>query len=181
MWFTETPWPPIFICIAALILVAAAWLRNGKPIFLYATIGLAVACVGIYFFEQWYVTEPEEVEQAVVELAKAVEADDADRTVGFISNLAWQIAVRSAMLNYKIEGGIRITDVQAKYAADGKSVVSRFRANGMGVQKSDNANHHIPTMWELTWQKESGKWRITDIQRLDPLNGEKMGLLDPPN
>ncbi len=182
MWFTETPWPPIFLCGAMAVLSLAVWRRSGRAVFLYAVIGLGIACIGIYAFEQWYVTEPEEVEKEVFALALAVEADDVDRTVGFISadRLLLRIAVRGGMSQVRIEDGIRVTDVQAAYTEDGKSVVSRFRANGRVTQKGGDAGQHASTMWELTWQKRDGKWQITGIQRLDPLNGDKMGMTDPP-
>jgi hypothetical protein len=35
---------------------------------------------------------------------------------------------------------------------------------------------HRASRWDLTWQKQGGDWRIIEIQRLDPISGERMNI-----
>ncbi len=63
--------------------VAVPLVRTGRKWCVYAAIVLGVACVGIYFFERWYVTELEVVEAEVPKLVAAVEADDVDAVLAF--------------------------------------------------------------------------------------------------
>jgi ketosteroid isomerase-like protein len=180
MWFTETPWPPIFIGIAAMLLLLSAWARKGGNWRLYVAIGLGAACVGVFFFERWYVTELEKVEAEVPKLVAAVEADDVDRVLAFISEDATVIraAVRYGMNNYTIGKSIRLTDLHARYGADKSTVITHFRANGTGTQKSAaGVSQPMPTRWELTWKKSGDRWKIVEIQRLHPTTDEKMQLL----
>lgn len=171
MWFTETPWPPIFICIAGMVLLGAAWRQNARKLYLFGFTGLGVACLAIFGFERWYVTEPERVEGRVHELADAVEADDVERVLAFFSKdeLALRNKIRLGMSRFRIEGGLRITDMDARYNDDKTSVVCRFRANGVAAVKSDaTASRHVSTMWEFTWKREGDDWWIAKLQRLDP-------------
>ena len=182
MWFTETPWPPIFIGIAAILLLLSAWTRLGKAWCLIAAIVLGAACVGIFFLERVLVTDLEVVEAEVPKLLAAVEADDVERVVAFIhrDHSKWRVALEAALSQYRIEKNVRLTDLQTRYAANGVDVITHFRANGVGVRRSDSASHHIPTRWELTWKKIGEAWKIVHIQRLHPLKDEKIEITAPP-
>lgn len=181
MWFTETPWPPIFIGIAAALLLLSAWARTGRRWCLYAAIAFGVACVGVLFFERWYVTELEEVEAEVPQLVAAVEADDVDKVLSFLAEDEPGVrgAVQLGMSRYRIKDSIRLTDVQVRYDGDPSMVITHFRATGTIVQKSgSNVSQRIPTRWELTWRKSGGKWKVKKIQRLNFMTGKKMQLFE---
>ena len=178
MWFTETAWPPIFICIAGMLIFVAAWLQNARKLYFFSIIGLGALCFLLYGVECWIVTEPEQVEQRVLDLARAVEEDDADKVLAFISDEGLKNHIRAAMQRVRIEDGIRITDLSAHYNDEKTAVISRFRANGMGVVKGNAAaSRHLATMWELSWKREGDQWQIDKIQRLDPISEKPVGLL----
>jgi ketosteroid isomerase-like protein len=178
MWFTENPWPPIFIGVAAALLLLSAWTRTGRRWCLVVALALGAACVGVFFFERWYVTELEEVDAELPKLLAAVEADDVDRVLAFIDEDAtkWRGAVQLGMSQFRIQGGIRLTDRQPRYGPDRSTVITHFRANGTAELKSGGASRHVPTRWDLTWKKSGGRWKIIHIQRLHPTNDEKMDL-----
>lgn len=179
MWFTETPWPPIFIGIAGMVLLGAAWLQNARKLYLGGFVALGLACLAIYGFERWYVTEPEKVEQRVYDLAAAVEEDDVDGVLQFIAEdqSALRNKVRVGMSQFRVDGGLRVTDVDAHFNDERTAIISRLRANGTVASKLNSAaSRHVATMWEFTWKKEGDQWRIVKIQRLDPLKEEPIDM-----
>ena len=184
MWFTETPWPPIFISIAAMVLLLAAWYRNARNLYLLGAVGLGLACVAIYCFEKWYVTENETgvetVESHIPELAKAVEADNVDDVLRFFAeeNEKDRKVVRSGLDWARINGSIRITDVQVRYNDDRSAILSHFRANGEASLKGNSsATRRFTTRWELTWKLIGDEWKIVHMERLDPMKKKK--TVDP--
>jgi len=183
MWFTETPWPPIFICLAGIILLAAAWYRQRRGWQLLAILGLAAACVAIFAFERWYVTEEESpleiVEASIPKLAEAVEEDDVETVLEFIAedNERDRAAVKNGMASFRVRETIRITDVQVRYNDDRTAILSHFRANGDVEMKHNAAMHHrFSTRWRLTWEQRGENWRIVRIERLDPVTDKTMEI-----
>jgi hypothetical protein len=182
VWFTETPWPPIMICAAGALLLIIAWFRNARPRFLYAIAGLAVLSLAIFLVEKMVVTDVETVEQHTLNLAEAVRLDDAKKAVSYMDSIVTRLAVKSGMSKYQVSDDISITDISARWNDEGTKILAHFRANGTAREKPNGSwFRHIPTRWELTWKKDDkGEWKISDIQRLDPIKGDKIGYFDAP-
>lgn len=178
MWFIETPWPPIVICLALAIGLFFQWTNTqNRKIYLYSSVGLLAISVGIFIVERQIVTDKELVEDALIGMTTAFKNDDAKKTLSFIAadadNLVdgtvLKVQIRLAMLIYRIEGYLRISDVSVREGEDGK-MISRFRANGTISQKVGSNGGHFSTLWEFTWKKNEsdGRWQIIDIHRFDP-------------
>lgn len=173
MWFTETPWPPIFLfCLSACILLTV-WYAKQKATFLVVAGLMLVAAVGTYFVEQLIVTDAEKIEQNVHDLAAAFQRKDADATLNYFSVQAPDLrALVSAAIAYVDVNNLDIKDVQVSLVAAKSRGLSTFRANGTATVPSMSASQHMATMWRLTWQKEAGDWKIVEIAELNPMNGE---------
>jgi hypothetical protein len=51
-----------------------------------------------------------------------------------------------------------------------------FRANAsITVTGESGASGYYPARLILTFEREKGEWKIIDVERLSPLNGQKMG------
>src|SRR5262245_3022882 len=85
MWFTETPWPPIFLLSLAVCVCVALWYSQKRAGWLLAAVGLTAACAAVYFVERSIVTEAERVEQSVLGVAAAFQRKDKQATLSFIS------------------------------------------------------------------------------------------------
>jgi len=186
MWFTETPWPPIFLCALAFVGCLIGWKSQQRPGYLTGMIASVFAALLVWIVERSIVTERERVEAAVHNLAWAVQnesalydlgsafpGEDHLKTLSFISRhapalreLAWR-----GLQFVRVAGDLRITDVNVTLRANGTRARSHFRANGTFVLP-DGSTSYEPTRWLLTWQLEDGQWRVIRIQRLNVITGQ---------
>ena len=179
MWFTETPWPPVFALICAAVVLLLVGSRNGRGLF----VGLAVACVlligVVIVVERFIVTPAEEVELRVAALRDAAVQDDAEGVVAFFSPTALpeMLKVRAAMAFGRLQADVHLSDVTVQAQAGGTLATSLFRANGSVESKPAGFSQHIATRWRLGWRKEGGEWKIFELDRLNPITGERISML----
>ena len=132
MWFIDTPWPPILICVVMGVILFLVWSSNKRGMFLLGAAGMVVAAVMIFFIERLIITEAERIEANVYALADAVKADDVERTLSFFSERvgSGRAKIATAMSLYDISDDMRITDLQVEVTAANSIGTSHFRANG---------------------------------------------------
>jgi hypothetical protein len=179
-WFTETPWPPIFILGLVAAGCLAAWTSHKRGLWLSAALVALIAAVGVFLAEKSIVTEAELVEAEVHKLVSAFEHKDQDALLGFFSVRAPELRAQAeqALTWVDIPNGLDIKDLRVRTSNENTRALSHFRANGT-VSFRNLATSHVASRWEFTWQKEQGRWKIIDVQRLNPYKEEKMDLFDP--
>src|SRR5258708_23209219 len=84
-WFTENPWPPIFILGLVVCALLAVWSSQKRGIWLVGVLAAVALAVAIFFVEKSIITERERIEQKVFELTDAFQRKDHDRTLSFFS------------------------------------------------------------------------------------------------
>ena len=184
MWFTETPWPPILICLAIGAFLVYRFSVTQRSVFLGAALAMVGLMVGIFFIEQAVVTESEQIEAKVYLLADAVRQDDIEGTLSFLSPREDKLRARISvpLTLYDVGDDMRITDLHVRMEAEDSIGISHFRANGTITGKASNLGGRGATRWELTWRRVEDDWKITRIVRLHPIrNGESIDLLKQPN
>lgn len=174
MWFTETPWPPIVACSVVAALFLGLWFSNQRGLNFAIFVGALLACVGIYVVEGMIVTDSEVVEQAVYDLADAVEREDLEGALAHLSPnaTAERALVTGGLQMVEIDGNLRISDLQVEMMGENSRARSHFRANG--TIRYQGQMHYTPTRWMLNWQREGGEWRVTGIERLSPTGGDRI-------
>lgn len=175
MWFTESAWPPIFVCIGLAGLCVAAWISSGRGRALAAAGGLLVLCPVIYLAERVIVTDAERVEAAVRDIAAAYAERDLDGTLAFVADDATLIQdlVRGTMEAYEVRH-LRITDVSINMNGSGQQAVSHFRANAtVSSRRGGFGPTHQPTRWEFTWRREGDAWKLTHVTPLQVVTGAR--------
>lgn len=178
MWFTENPWPPIFILAILACVLGAAWLSQRRGIWL---IGAALAlggCGAIFFVERGIVTEGERVETNVLQLVSAFQKKDRPATLAFFSKQApkWRDVAERALDTVKVEDDLDVKDMSVRLFSEGSQAVAHFRANGTVEYKGMRA--HQPSRWELHWQKEGTDWKIIDVVRLSPFKDGQLQIFE---
>lgn len=181
-WFTENPWPPALICVAAAG-IAVGWAqsrseaRDRKLGFGGALVAI-LAALGIFPLERSIVTDRERIEGEVRQLVADFTAQNEEATLAHFSPGAveWRKQVQLALKLVKVQG-IDVKDLSVKLFGQGTGATSLFRANGRVTFSGMDAGHQ-PSRWKLTWQKEQGEWRIVDVVRLNPLKDEELGILE---
>jgi ketosteroid isomerase-like protein len=173
-WFTENPWPPIFILGLVVCVLVAVWSSQKRGIWLVGVLAAVALAVGIFFIERSIVTERERIEQKVLELTDAFQKRDHDRTLSFISAQEPELRqmAESALETFTLENDLDVKDFDVRLFGEGTGAVSRFRANGTG--SGFGYSGHFASRWDVTWQKEGGDWKIIAVQRLNPYKEEKM-------
>ncbi len=179
MWFTETPWPPFFICSVIAAVFFAQWYTHRRPRQLYLALGFLGLGGAVILVERLIVTESERVANNVYALAHAFEAGDGQRCATFFSphDEKERDLVRNVAGSAKVEGGIRITDMSVQLSSGNSRADSTFRASAnvryLGQQS------HVATRWLLTWEREGHDWKIVRIRRLHFVGDGEIELMSP--
>jgi hypothetical protein len=178
-WFTETPWPPIFILGIAAALLLAIWSSQKQGSWLIGAVILCMAAVAVFFVERAIFTEAERVEQNILDLTAAFQRKDRERTLSFFSMQAPDLRDMAvyALNLVDFPKGIDIKDVSVRLTNENTRAIAHFRANGT-VSVRGFATQHAASRWQVTWQKEGNDWKIIDVVRLDPIKDEKMPILE---
>ena len=179
-WFTETPWPPIFILGIVAAVLLAVWTSQKQGVWL---IGAVVACLAapvVYLIEKAIVTEGERVEQNVLDLTAAFQRKDRERVLSFFSAQAPDLRDMAvyALNLVDLPKGIDVKDLSVRLSNENSRAISHFRANGT-VAVPGVGERHSPSRWEVTWQKEGTEWKIIEVVRLHPYKDETMKVFDP--
>jgi hypothetical protein len=172
-WFTENPWPPIFILGLVVCALLAVWSSQKRGIWLIGVLVAVMLAGAIFFVEKSIVTERERIEQKVLDLTAAFQLKDHDRTLSFFS--AQEPELRQTAenaLQWVTLDDLDVKDFDVRLFGEGTGAVSRFRANGNG--SGFGLRGHFATRWDVTWQKEGGDWKIIAVQRLGTLKDEKL-------
>lgn len=181
MWFTETPWPPAVALLAAAVVCGVLWSRTRKMFFAALAVACLIAVPIVFVVEQSIVTPAEEVELRIEALRNAVVSDDLDATLEFFSQSAVleRTGVAAGMAIVQAKPDVHVTDVVVNVTANGTLATTHLRANGTFAARGNqfSGEQHIPTRWQVSWRKEAGEWKIYGLDRLDPLTGDKIGIL----
>jgi len=178
-WFTETPWPPIFLLLIAAAAMIAIWSSQKKGFWLLGALAAIVAAVAVFFVEKQIITETERVEQDIYGLTNAFVRKDANATLAFFSQQAPELQemARQALEWVDLPNGIDVKDMHVRLSNENTRAVTHFRANG-AVSFKGMGTHAAASRWEVTWQKEGGDWKIIQVERLHPLKDERMRIFD---
>lgn len=178
MWFTENAWPPMLICVAAGLLSLWIWNANRRKAPIIAALVFFVLAGGIYAAEQMIVTEGERLQQDVLELSDQFRRHDTKALDHFSEGSSeWRGICQQAMDMVQIHDDLRLFNFQTEITNRGSRATVEFRANATITALGTTVHH--PFRCILTYQREAGQWKIVHVERLDPMNGKKMGVLDP--
>ncbi|MBI1311791.1 hypothetical protein GC176_10910 [bacterium] len=189
MWFTEDAWSPIVLCVIAAVIFFIAWSTTQRPRLLLGVPLALLAAVVIYFVEQSIVTDREQVEADLDSLLHTFVEESQElhgsasqtpanlRTLDFFSAQNTTDRARvAAALNLVVVEDVRITDVQTRLTNEDTRAVTHFRANGNVSLSGSSGGSHYSSRWELTWQKEAGRWTVTRTKMLNIMTGEEQSI-----
>jgi hypothetical protein len=179
-WLTENPWPPIFILAIAACVMVAVWTSQKRGAWLVGALTAVIAAAAVFFIEKAIITEGERIEKHVRDLVEAFVRGDRERVVSYFSAKAPELralALRGLDL-VEFPSGIDVKDMSVRVSNENTRAVSLFRANGVVSIKGLGGQGHMPSRWQVTWQKEGSDWKIVEVVRLQPYKDEAMQILD---
>jgi hypothetical protein len=189
MWFTETAWPPIIILCIVGVLLFLGWMSQRRIGYLAGVLLCLGLCGGVWLIERRIVTEREIVEQRLLDFTRTFQRESLQRgvanlllggpepeTFAFISASANDVRelAKQALDLVDIQDDVRISDVHTTLTNNNSRAIMQFRASAsVNVATLGNAGRQ-PTRWELTWQRESGVWKVTHATRLNFMSGQPL-------
>ncbi len=180
MWFAENSWPQLAVCAVLAGLFAARWMKTGERRSAWALAATVVAGVAFWGYAHIVESPGEAVGRQVRAWRDACASDDVVATLGFVSpqSVELRAAISAGMALINVHDDVRITDLQVELSSDQRQAQSHFRANGMFTFIADLTEHRIATRWIAVWDLTDTGWQVIELQRLNPISGEPMGILD---
>ncbi|MEQ9406795.1 MAG: hypothetical protein RIK87_03680 [Fuerstiella sp.] len=173
-YLTENPWPLLILLVVTGVVAVISGSSKG---WLAAGICL-LAAVGLFFLEQYVVTAREQVEIELNQMLTHFKNRDVDAIGG-------QICKESDELKSIAERGLEMVDLSESFHLSSVDVelnesedtaTAWVRANGdVTLRTHGGGSRHIPTFWKTTWTLEDGVWKLRDVIRLNPANGQEVG------
>lgn len=178
MWFTENPWPPMLIAVFGALACLGLWNSNRRNLYFILAVSFLGMTCGIYAVERAIVTPGERLQQQVALMCDQFRRHD-PKTLDHFSESAseWKAICQSAMDIVEIQDDLHLTDFHTTFMSSQSQADVHFRANATITALGNRAYH--PFRCVLSFQKEGGEWKIINVKRLDPLNGEKIEVMAP--
>ncbi len=178
MWFTEDPWPPMLFCGVGILIGLGMWASSKRVLHLGIMFASLFLAAGIFFVEQLIVTPSELVEQQVVRLCDEFRRKQPAALDHFSPNAPELRAMaEGAMAMVTVGDDLSVTDFKTTITNQGSRAQCHFRANAtISLTAAGNVGRQ-PARFVLTWAKEGGDWKIIGVKRLNPVNGQDMGMM----
>src|SRR5262245_58945015 len=179
-WFTENPWPPVFILGIAASVMVVVWTSQKRGDWLIGAVTAVIGAVAVFCVENAIITEGERVEQHIRDLVEAFVHGDRERVTSFFSVKApdlRSLALRGLDL-VEFPSGIDVKDMSFRMSNENSRAISLFRANGVVAVKGLGAQQQMASRWQVTWQKKGNDWKIVEVVRLHPYKDESMQILE---
>ena len=186
--FAENPWPLIWVLALAALGLVIAMIATGRGKYLLGVWVLAGLAVVLLALEWFWQTDRERVDQIIVDLAAAVQLEDANEIAkhlapnghyGSLDREGIRRLAESTFRNFDIDK-LTINGKKTEVSTLRKQATSEFLAVVRGKQSNIEFNPY-PTRWILTFdQSKSGDWLVVDIQQI-PAFGESRQPIGPPD
>lgn len=175
MWYGDTIWPTLVALASIAAVTGMMWWERRQPALLVAAILCFPAAVAAIAVERQIVTPREQVTQTLEQLISDFERQDVNAVVDAVSARSPQLQQLAAKALDKVQiSNVRVTDVNVELS--GEDVLrarTHFRVNADVTLSGMNRMPRQPTRWKATWEQEADRrWRMLDIEQLDPLTGE---------
>jgi hypothetical protein len=159
--------------LAAFYLIIRA---RGSHWIVFICLGLAA---GLYVLEGSIVTPSEQIAAGLDELRLGfVKESTADifRWISEDSPDLRETAAKGLEL-VSVSRAFQLKNIEVKPAENGNSAWVEFRGNGTLTLRQNNTPYHAITRWKTLWKLQSGQWKLVEVHRLNPVNGDEIGVL----
>ena len=177
MWFTENPWPPMLIAGLCSLVCFGLWNSDRRNLHFFLAIGFILLAGVLFAVERAVVTDGERLQVQVAQFCDQFRKRD-PATLAHFSETApeFRQLCQKAINLVEIGNDLRLTDFSTTFSNEKSRAAVTFRANAT-ISAMGFSGHH-PLRCILTFQREAGAWKIVDVQRLDPIKGDKMDIME---
>ena len=153
------------------------WNSNRRNLYLMSGFVFLGIVGAVYVVERAIVTDSEKLQAEVVQLCNQFRKRDPATLDHFSLNATdLRFLCKTAMETVEIHDDLRLTDFHTRFTGQNSQASVHFRANAT-ISAMGFTGHH-PFRCILDFQKEGGAWKIVDVQRLDPIKGDKINVME---
>ena len=165
-WITENPWP--------LMLILGD--TKGRSI----AVVFALVAAAVYFLESAIVTPAEQIKGGLHAMLQGFIAEDLNAIDGRIADDAPGLKnqARQGLELVSLDKSFHMQDIVVKVSDDGKTAEAELRANGTLIVRQASTPYHAATRWQTQWTQHRDGWKLSKVQRLNPITGEEIGVLE---
>ena len=184
-WLTENAFQPAMIGLLAAFAAWTFWFMTKKKALLITTIVVAVGTLGIIVIEQLIVTDAEQLRTDLYLVAGAVQANDLDTVLDYISpqaeNLVAEAKFEMSQIIFKKLSVKRLSDPEIDLTSNPPTASISFNAivavDGSKSKYYGNIPHASgATRATLNYEKDSqGKWKIVSYNYKPITTNDLMG------
>lgn len=175
-WITENPWPLIMILSG----VAVVLLILGESRTRSFAAAFVLLSVGLYFLEAWIVTPAEHVEGRLESLLDQFKTENLSAIGEHIDDGSPKLreVAEQGLKLVMLDKGFHLQDLKITVAGDGQSADAELRANGTMTVRQASTPYHASTRWKTRWLLRGDAWKLSGVERLNPVTGEEIGILE---
>lgn len=175
-WITENPWPLIMILSG----VAVVLLILGESRTRNFAVAFVLMAVGLYFLEAWIVTPAEHVEGRLESLLDQFKTENLSAIGEHIDDDSPKLreTAEQGLKLVMLDKGFHLQDLRITVSDDGNSADAELRANGTMTVRQANTPYHASTRWKTRWVLRGDTWKLSAVERLNPVTGEEIGILE---
>ncbi|MCA9148262.1 MAG: hypothetical protein KDA92_03125 [Planctomycetales bacterium] len=153
----------IFVAIAAIV-----WTQTQQPRAFFAMLACIAAVAGSLLLEHFVVTTAEEVEYRLHEVARALEANDIDRVLTFVSadSTELQAEIRRSLRMVNVKKISIKSNLKIQIGASGKSAEAKF--NAVATLVAYGSETVLPRRIVVNYRLEAGQWQVVNYEAFDP-------------
>lgn len=174
------------LVVSLLVITAAAawWWLQSRSVAAIAILLVALGGAGgLWLAEQIWTSPREALIADVTLMCRQFQASDPAVIDHFDPQaMALRTSVLAMQAMLKVENNLRLTDFQVDFSNQNSRARVHFRANATVTVSGHNAGYQ-PARFALEYRRQGTgqdamKWLIVSGERLNPVNGKSMGLLE---
>ena len=176
-WFIESPWPSVALGVGLELILAIALVRSGRGIIIAAMVGVLALTAGLVVLERVVVTETEQVEDTLDEIATALTTNEPSTVLALFSDKSPRRAeVQSTLSRVRVSEAKVLGDLEVRL----NQLTNPPSANAYftGRVRLKGNRETIPyevviRKFKVTLHKEGDRYRIFNYEDDDPRTGAR--------
>ena len=174
-YVTDNPWPLVIVfggLAVTFLVIGNTRLRQAAPV-------LLLAAAGVFVLSKMIVSTAECLQQITEEVLEEFKERDVNGIAAWISPESPELVdtAKQGLERVVIENDFHIQRTDVQLTSDTSAAV-RVRANGNVTHRTHHLTQRVSELWDTTWFRESGDWKLTKATRLHPLTGNPIGTFD---
>ena len=178
-WLFENPVPTVLMGAFSLAILIGGWLKTGWRSLIVAMVGVVALTVGLVVLEHFVVTDREQVDLTLREIAALVERNDIDGALKHVHSSGQRIrdAASGELRGYKF-AKVSITstpEIKLRPARNPTEAVAEFNVVVVVSESTGTfTDIRAPRFVSVTFLKEDGQWRVSDYKHDEPMTGMRL-------